>query len=152
MGIGKFIKDAISGASGGILKGASEIIGQFVTDPDKKLEAEIKLKELGQAHEARMAEIDLKVQELEQKSQEELTKRHANDMLSDSWLSKNIRPMTLIFLLLMLLVLVILDSAGINFDVAEMYVDLLKVLLVSVFLFYFGGREMTKIVTAWKKK
>ena len=74
----------------------------------------------------------------------EISKRWASDTKSDSWLSKNTRPMTLIFLTVSLIVLILLDSGNIGFGVDESWVDLLKSLLITVYVAYFGSRGVEK--------
>ena len=75
---------------------------------------------------------------------EEVSKRWASDMQSDSWLSKNTRPMTLIFLTISMIILILLDSFEINFSVDKGWVDLLKSLLITVYVAYFGSRGAEK--------
>jgi hypothetical protein len=82
--------------------------------------------------------------------EQERTKRHAADMASDSWLSKNIRPMTLIFLLFTAFVLIVLDSAMPGFNVNEAYITLYQQLLLTVFSFYFVLRGVEKMVLTRK--
>ena len=72
-------------------------------------------------------------------------------MKSDSWLSKNTRPMTLIFLTKSLIALIILESSNIQFDVDSGWVDLLKSLLITVYVAYFGSRGAEKFKTISKK-
>jgi hypothetical protein len=76
---------------------------------------------------------------------QEISKRWSSDMASDSWLSKNTRPMTLIFLTVSLIVLILLDSGNIGFGVDNTWVDLLKSLLITVYVAYFGSRGAEKI-------
>ena len=67
-------------------------------------------------------------------------------MASDSWLPKNIRPMTLVVLLLTFLVVIVVDSIdSIPFSVSESYVSMLEVLMTTVFTAYFAGRTYEKI-------
>jgi len=113
--------------------------------PDMKPEDKVEALKL--ANELKLAEEETYRDEIKQ-----ITERHKSDMLSDSWMSKNIRPYTLVYLLLFLSGLIISDSASINFNVDDAYVELLKYLLISVFLFYFGGRELTKIMTVTRRK
>jgi hypothetical protein len=75
---------------------------------------------------------------------QEISKRWASDMQSDSWLSKNTRPLTLIFLTVSMVLLVLLDSFEINFEVDSGWVDLLKSLLITVYVAYFGSRGAEK--------
>ena len=82
--------------------------------------------------------------EFDQSEMQEVTKRHAADMVSDSWLSKNVRPMILIFSWLITAVMIFWDSASVSFNVPEFYLNLLVPLLMTVTAFYFGGREWQK--------
>lgn len=93
------------------------------------------------------AEKDLLVRELEQDiiEQQEISKRWSSDMSSDSWLSKNIRPLSLAFLTLSLFVYVILDSSLEGFKIASEWISLLGNLLMLVYAGYFGGRSLEKI-------
>ena len=72
-----------------------------------------------------------------------ITKRWESDMQSDSWLSKNVRPLTLCFLTVVTMLFVALDSST-DFEVDEVWVDLLKTLLVTTYLAYFGSRGVEK--------
>ena len=82
---------------------------------------------------------------------EEVSKRWASDMKSDSWLSKNTRPMSLIFLTLSMVLLILLDSFEWNFHVSEGWVSLLQTLLVTVYVAYFGSRGAEKFQSIKKK-
>jgi hypothetical protein len=86
----------------------------------------------------------LKLLESDVKEQEEITKRWVSDNATDSFLTKNIRPLTLAFLTLSLFLFIILDSAEIGFKVESTWIDLLKSLLLTVFVAYFGGRSYEK--------
>lgn len=76
---------------------------------------------------------------------EEITKRWSSDMQSDSWLSKNIRPLSLAFLTISLFLYIILDSSTESFTVKDSWVDLLASLLMLVYGGYFGARALEKI-------
>lgn len=89
-------------------------------------------------------ETALKLLEQDVVEMQEISKRWASDMQSDSWLSKNTRPMTLIFLTVSMVILVLLDSFEIAFDVDSGWVDLLKSLLITVYVAYFGSRGAEK--------
>jgi hypothetical protein len=82
--------------------------------------------------------------DLDKAEMEELTKRHAADMMSDSWLSKNVRPMILIFSWLLTAVVVLLDSSSEGFNLPEFYLNLLVPLTMTVTGFYFGARTIEK--------
>lgn len=89
-------------------------------------------------------EMLLKQLELDAKEYEEISKRWQSDMSSDSWLSKNVRPLTLIYLLVVMTVLVIGDSVENTFKVDNVWVDLIKSLLITVVFAYFGSRGVEK--------
>ena len=85
----------------------------------------------------RMLEIDLN-------EIQEVSKRWDSDMKSDSWLSKNTRPLTLIYLTVATTLYIVLDSLNISFDIDESWVELLKTLLVTIYVAYFGSRGFEK--------
>ena len=82
---------------------------------------------------------------------EEVSKRWESDMKSDSWLSKNTRPMSLIFLTISMVLLILLDSFEIDFHVSEGWVSLLQTLLVTVYVAYFGSRGAEKFQSIKKQ-
>ena len=82
---------------------------------------------------------------------EEVSKRWESDMKSDSWLSKNTRPMSLIFLTLSMVLLILLDSFEWDFHVSEGWVSLLQTLLVTVYMAYFGSRGVEKFQSIKKQ-
>ena len=86
----------------------------------------------------------LKLLEQDMVEMQEISKRWDSDMKSDSWLSKNTRPMTLIFLTVSMVFLILLDSFEIDFSVDSGWVDLLKSLLITVYVAYFGSRGAEK--------
>jgi hypothetical protein len=85
------------------------------------------------------------IYDFEKSIQKEVTERWREDMRSDSWLSKNIRPLTLIFLVACTLLLIFIDSGVLKFEVKEHWVDLLQIILITVIGAYFGGRSYEKI-------
>jgi len=92
-----------------------------------------------------LAKIQADIQE-----QEELTKRLQADMTSDSWLSKNIRPMTLVAIFLGYFMFAMMSAFGHNAN--EAYVTLLGQWGMLVMSFYFGGRTLEKILALKEKK
>jgi len=74
-----------------------------------------------------------------------VSNRWSNDMKSDSWLSKNTRPLALIYLTFASTLLIVLDSFHTTFDVDSAWVELLKTLLITVYVAYFGSRGAEKI-------
>ncbi len=89
-------------------------------------------------------ETALKLLEMDMVEMQEISKRWNSDMTSDSWLSKNTRPMTLIFLTVSMVCLILLDSFNITFEVDTAWVDLLKSLLITVYVAYFRSRGVEK--------
>jgi uncharacterized membrane protein (DUF106 family) len=120
-----------------ILSVGLKLVDKFVPDPQAKQEAQIKLLEMQQNGE--LAKIQADIAE-----QQELTKRQQADMNSDSWLSKNIRPMTLIFILSGYFTFAMMSAFGM--DTNESYVQLLGQWGMLIMSFYFGGRTLEKIM------
>ena len=90
-------------------------------------------------------EIALALLEMDKQEAIEVTKRWESDMVSDSFLSKNVRPMALIFLTLFMVFVIFTDSkTEWSFDVKESYITLLETLLLAVYLAYFGSRGIEK--------
>lgn len=86
----------------------------------------------------------LKLLELDQIELQEVSKRWASDMKSDSWLSKNTRPLTLIYLTVVTSLYILLDALDIAFEIDESWIELLKTLLVTIYVAYFGSRGFEK--------
>jgi hypothetical protein len=83
--------------------------------------------------------------EAEKDMQQNVTERWKADMGSDSWLSKNVRPLVLLFLIVSTIVMIFIDAGAIKFNVQENWVDLLQIVLITVISAYFGGRSFEKI-------
>ena len=120
-----------------------KILDKVIPDPVAKAEAQAKLIEMQQ--QGRLAELQADTAEAQ-----ELTKRAEADMTSDSWLSKNIRPMTLIAILIGYFLFAGLSAAKIN--VNSEYVQLLGQWGMLIMSFYFGGRTLEKIMDMKKGK
>jgi uncharacterized membrane protein (DUF106 family) len=114
-----------------------KILDKFIPDPEAKAKAQQELLKMQQ--EGRLAELQADTAE-----QQELTKRAEADMNSDSWLSKNIRPMTLIFILFAYFLFAMMSAFGNNAN--EKYVELLGQWGMLIMSFYFGGRTLEKIM------
>ena len=93
----------------------------------------------------------LKLLEQDMVEMQEITKRWSSDMKSDSWLSKNTRPLALIFLTASLVIFILLDGFEISFSIDDGWVDLLKSLLITVYVAYFGSRGVEKFKTISNK-
>ena len=87
----------------------------------------------------------MKLLEIDIMEMQNVSTRWTSDMKSDSWLSKNTRPLTLIYLTLASTILIIIDSFHTLFDVDTAWVELLKTLLITVYVAYFGSRGAEKI-------
>lgn len=120
-----------------ILNVGSKLIDKFFPDPADKAKAQLELMQMQQNGE--LAKIAADTAE-----QQELTKRQQADMLSDSWLSKNIRPMTLIFILGGYFTFAMMSAF--NMDTNKAYVELLGQWGMLIMSFYFGGRTLEKIM------
>ena len=86
----------------------------------------------------------LKLLEMDSQEIQEVSKRWNSDMTSDSWLSKNVRPLTLVYLTLATTIYIVLDSLNIAFDIDQAWIELLKTLLVTIYVAYFGSRGFEK--------
>jgi hypothetical protein len=118
-GAGKLVKDI-----GGVLDG-------LTTTEEERLVASQKVKQLISNHELEI--------------QKQVTSRWDSDMKSDSWLSKNVRPLVLIFLVVSTVLMIFIDAGVIAFNVEEKWTDLLQLVLITVIGAYFGGRSIEKI-------
>jgi uncharacterized membrane protein (DUF106 family) len=114
-----------------------KILDKFVPDPEAKAKAQQELLKMQQ--EGRLAELNADNVEAQ-----EVSKRHQSDMSSDSWLSKNIRPMTLIAILIGYFVFAMMSAFNMNAN--ESYVRLLGDWGMLIMSFYFGGRTLEKIM------
>jgi uncharacterized membrane protein (DUF106 family) len=126
-----------------ILDVGMRVLDKFIPDPQAKANAQMELLKMQQ--EGRLAELQADVKE-----QEELTKRLQADMASDSWLSKNIRPMALIAVFAAYFLFAMMSAYGHNAN--EEYVRLLGQWGMLIFSFYFGSRGAEKIAEIWSKK
>jgi uncharacterized membrane protein (DUF106 family) len=122
---------------GALLDIGGKILDKVFPDPAQAEQAKLKLSETQQNGE--LAQIAADTAE-----QQELTKRAQADMASDSWLSKNIRPMTLIFILVFYVVFAMMSAGGVETN--QKYVELLGQWGMLIMSFYFGGRTLEKIM------
>ena len=120
-----------------ILAVGMKLVDKFVPDPQAKQEAQIKLLEMQQNGELAQLQADMN-------EKQEITKRWQSDMSSDSWLSKNIRPLALIAIFLAYFLFTAMSAFGYNAQ--ESYVNLLGSWGQIVFLAYFGGRTVEKVM------
>ena len=120
-----------SSGAGELVKSVGGVIDNLTTSKEEKLEAERKVKELVSSYEIEM--------------EKNITERWKMDMQSDSWLSKNIRPLVLVFLVVSTVLLIFIDAGAINFTVQDKWTDLLQLVLITVIGAYFGGRSLEKV-------
>ena len=114
-----------------LIKGVGGVLDNLTTSKEEKLEAEQKVKELISSYEIEM--------------EKNITERWSMDMQSDSWLSKNIRPLVLVFLVVSTVLMIFIDAGTINFVVEDKWTDLLQLVLITVIGAYFGGRSLEKV-------
>ena len=114
-----------------LVKGVGGVIDNLTTSKEEKLEAERKIKEL-------MANYEIEMEK-------NITSRWEADLKSDSWLSKNVRPLTLVFLIVCTMLLIFIDACALEFEVKSSWVDLLQLVLITVIGAYFGGRSLEKV-------
>ena len=129
-----------------ILNVGGKLIDKLIPDPEQKAKAQFELAKMAQDGELTKLANETKLYEVEQ---ENVTRRAEADMGSDSWLSKNIRPMTLIFLLIAYSGFAI--ASIFEYETRGAYVELLGQWGMLVMSFYFGGRTMEKIADRIKK-
>ena len=120
-----------SSGAGELVKSVGGVIDNLTTSKEEKLEAERKIQDLIANHEIEM--------------EKNITERWKMDMQSDSWLSKNIRPLVLVFLVVSTVLLIFIDAGAINFTVQDKWTDLLQLVLITVIGAYFGGRSLEKV-------
>jgi hypothetical protein len=120
-----------SGGAKDLVEGVGGVIDNLHTSKEEKLQAEHKVKELVASYQSNL--------------EKEITTRWEADMNSDSWLAKNIRPMTLAFLVVSTVLLIFIDAGVIDFVVESKWTDLLQLVLITVIGAYFGGRSLEKV-------
>jgi hypothetical protein len=120
-----------SGGGSTLVKSIGEVIDSVTTTKEEKLAAEFKIKELVSNYEIEM--------------EKQVTTRWEADMKSDSWLSKNIRPLVLAFLVVSTILIIFIDAGVLDFVVEEKWTDLLQVILITTIGSYFGGRSIEKV-------
>ena len=119
-----------SGGAKDLVEGVGGVIDDLHTSKEEKLEAKQKMQELVASYETQM--------------EKEVTARWQSDMNSDSWLSKNVRPAVLVFLVVSTVLMIFIDAGMIAFEVEDKWTDLLQLVLITVIGAYFGGRSLEK--------
>jgi len=124
------LKKVFSAGAGDLIKNVGGVLDNLTTTKEEKLAAQQKIKQLISNHELEM--------------QKQVTNRWEADMKSDSWLSKNVRPLVLIFLVVSTVLMIFIDAGAITFNVEAKWTDLLQLVLITVIGAYFGGRSLEK--------
>jgi len=125
------LSKVFSAGAGELINKVGGVIDNLHTSAEEKAAAEKQIKDMILGYEAEM--------------QKQVTERWRLDMNSDSWLSKNIRPLVLIFLVICTMLLIFIDAGFLKFNVKDSYVDLLQLVLITVIGAYFGGRSLEKV-------
>tara|TARA_R100000027_G_C2232648_1_gene89560 strand:+ start:350 stop:742 length:393 start_codon:yes stop_codon:yes gene_type:complete len=124
------LQKVLSGGASKLIKDVGGVLDDLTTSKEEKLAAEQRIKELISNHELEL--------------QKQVTNRWEADMKSDSWLSKNVRPLVLIFLVVSTVLMIFIDAGAIAFEVEQKWTDLLQLVLITVIGAYFGGRSLEK--------
>ena len=124
------LQKILSGGAGKLIEDVGGVLDNLTTTKEEKLAAQQKIKELISNHELEL--------------QKQVTNRWEADMKSDSWLSKNVRPLVLIFLVVSTVLMIFIDAGAIAFTVEQKWTDLLQLVLITVIGAYFGGRSLEK--------
>lgn len=132
------MKKVLDFLSGSFLGKATGLIDELVTSKEEKANLNIEMQKLIQ-------QGSKQVQEFMIEENKEVSKRHQSDMNSDSWLSKNIRPLALVFLMTIFTTFAVTDGNLGSFNVNDSYVGMLADWTKNVMFFYFGGRTLEKV-------
>ncbi len=124
------MKKIIQWLTGGVIKQVGTVIDDLVTTDEERLEAKQKIQEI--------------LEQADKEAQQQVSERWKYDMQSDSWLSKNIRPMVLIYLTIIFTALCFTDGNIGEFQITEAYIPIFQTLLVTVYGAYFVGRSWEK--------
>ena len=119
-----------SGGAADLINSVGDVVDNLHTSKEEKLAAQHKIKKLVANYEVEM--------------EKNITDRWKADMNSDSWLSKNVRPIILIFLVVSTVLMIFIDAGTIQFTVEQKWTDLLQLVLITVIGAYFGGRSFEK--------
>lgn len=126
----KILTKLFGGAGVSVANKIGNLVDKFVQTKEEKAEFDKQMDEIWINAEADM--------------QKNVTERWKVDMNSDSWLSKNVRPLVLIFLVVSTVLMVFIDAGVIEFEVKANWIDLLQLVLITVIGAYFGGRSIEK--------
>lgn len=128
----------IFGGNTSVVEDIGNLVDRFITTGDDKAKFEKEMTEI-----LLRAEADM---------QKNVSDRWKYDMESDSWLSKNVRPLVLVFLIVNTMLLIFIEGGKLEFEVKEDWIQLLQMVLLTVIGAYFGGRSYEKVVKTKKKE
>ena len=137
-----WLTNIVSSGVSEIIEATGSVLDDLITSDEERDEAKAKLTSI-------INDFETKVMAEANKFEAEITKRHENDMKSDSWLSKNIRPLTLavtggtIYLLVYLTVFMELSETQVQ--VLDSWIPMLTGLFTTMVVFYFGSRGLEKV-------
>ena len=127
----KILKTIFGGGAEKLVESVGGVLDNLSTSKEEKLEAKRKIKELMVSHQIEV--------------EKNVTERWKADMNSDSWLSKNVRPLVLVFVIACTMLLVFIDSGSIKFEVDQKWKSVLEITLITIIGAYFGGRSVEKL-------
>ena len=127
----KFLQKIFGGAGGAVVDKLANVADRFIRTKDEKAEFEKQMTEIFIEAEAAM--------------QKNVTERWKADLEHGNWLTRSVRPLVLIFLIVATVIMVFIDSGSIAFEVEEKWTDLLQLVLITVIGAYFGGRSVEKL-------
>ena len=130
----KLLAKLFGNAGGGVVDKLAGVADRFIRTKDEKAEFEKEMTKIMIQAEAEM--------------QKNVTDRWKADLEHGNWLTRSVRPLVLIFLIVSTVLMVFIDSGSINFNVEQKWTDLLQLVLITVIGAYFGGRSFEK----FKKK
>jgi|TARA_R110001606_G_scaffold384760_1_gene547855 hypothetical protein len=127
----KLLAKLFGGAGGSILEKLSGVADKFIQTKEEK-----------DQFQKEMTEIMIKA---EAEMQKNVTERWQADLQHGNWLTRSVRPLVLIFLIVSTVLLVFIDSGAMSFNVEQKWTDLLQLVLITVIGAYFGGRSIEKL-------
>ena len=136
-----FITGVLNSLTGGLIGDIGNTVKKFVTTDEDRLKAQVELEQLFQ-------NFTLKLNDQIIALESQVTERQKNDMASDSWLSKNVRPLVLVYLVIVTTLLAYLTIFFLEPDKVALltpWISVLNGLLITAFTFYFGGRTIEKV-------
>jgi len=125
------LPNTIAETTGTVVDKLGGLVDRFVRTKDEKAEFEKEMTEI--------------LIEMEAEMEKNVTERWNADMSSDSWLSKNVRPLVLIFLIVNTMILIFIEAGVVTFNVKQEWISLLQLILTTVIASYFGGRSYEKV-------